>query len=72
MIDFLLAPPNIWIVIGAIVVLAILWFIQLFFDNVSNFVFFIRMAITLIAINLLWYGGAWLVAQFMDTVHSHQ
>jgi len=65
MIDILLAPPNISIVIGAIIVLSILWYIQLFFDHISIFVWFIRMAMTAIALYLLLHGIAWLVPRFM-------
>lgn len=71
MIDFLLVLPNIEIVTGAIVLLFILWFIQLFFDELSNFVWFIRMAMALIAFYLILHGGTWSVARFMDTVHSN-
>ena len=65
MIDFLLAPPNISIVIGAIVVLAIFWFIQLFFNRMSNFVWFIRIVMMAITSYLLLHGVAWLISRYM-------
>ena len=65
MIDFLLAPPNISIVIGAIVVLAIFWFIQLFINRMSNFVWFMRIGMMAIALYLLLHGVAWLISRFM-------
>jgi len=67
MIGFLLAPPDITIVIGAIVILGILWFIKLFFDEISTFVWFIRLAMTLIALYLLLHGIAWLLSRYMNT-----
>lgn len=68
MFDFLYATPNISIVIGAMVVLAVLWFIQLFIDYKSGHAWPIWLAMALIAFYLLWHGGAWLVARFLDTV----
>jgi len=71
MIDFLLAR-NIMTLIGAIVLLAVLYFIQLFIDDESDFASPIWLAMAFVAIYLLWHGGAWLMARFMDTVHSYR
>ena len=71
MIDFLLAR-NIMTLIGAIVLLAVLYFIQLFIDDESDLASPIWLAMAFVAIYLLWHGGAWLMARFMDTVHSYR
>lgn len=64
MID-LLAPPKAEILTGAVVILFFLGFIQLLFSRLSDFVWVIRLLMVLIAIYLLWHGGAWLVSRFM-------
>lgn len=62
---FLLDPPNISVVFGAIIILGVLWLFQSFFDEISNFVWFIWLAMTVIALYLLFHGIAWLIPRFM-------
>jgi len=71
MIDFLLAPPNILIILGAIFVFSFLFTIQLFLDHESGYVWPIWCAMALIALYHLFHGVAWLVARFMNTMHSY-
>jgi len=68
MIDVLLAP-NIMVISGAIGVLILLWLTRLFIDD-DDLAWLMWVPMAFIALYLLWYGGTWLVARFMKTMHS--
>jgi len=72
MIDLLLAPPNIWIVIAAIVLLFLLVILQVYFEDSGGVEYLIYLSMALIGIYLLWHAGAWVVARFMNTVQSYR
>lgn len=72
MIAFLLAPPSIWIVIAAIVLLFLLVILQVYFEDSGGVEYLIYLSMAFIAIYLLWHAGAWVIARFMNTVQSYR
>jgi predicted permease len=73
MIDFLLSPPNLITVFVVVVVTPIISFIAMWTsEEDSGWAYPLWILSFLGLVYLLWHGGAWLVARFMDTVHSYR
>ena len=69
--DYLLAP-NASLIVGAIVAIFVLYSISLFIERRSDSVSAIWLLIAILSLYLGWHGGAWLMARFLDTVHSYR
>ena len=71
MIDFLLAPPGV-ITIIVVVVLIVIIGIGAVIASDTGYEYLFIIPFLLGVIYLLWHGGAWVVARFMNTVQSYR